>query len=208
MTDQLTKTNQPIIPSEIAQTSKNSHKNNDLSWAKTHQDYSKWLVVYGFTDWKQCQSMLTHSESFRTISSRYPSSLLEERDVKSNWVCLRYDSALQADKAFCQHGCFLDANSTNGKGDLKHQQQDSNSNEFIIIGVMRVDMDVAVRLGLWNHIEFGINGGIQKDKFVAPTSAVNTKTKRTQREGLLKEKNVLLSKENKLNNAASDVQDH
>jgi len=58
---------------------------------------------------------------------------------------------LQADKAFCQHGSIMDASRSRGSGG-------GGGSEVIIVGVMRVDLDIAVRLGLRNHIESGSGG--------------------------------------------------
>jgi len=139
--------------------------------------------------------MLTQFESFGTISSRYPSSPFEERDVKSNWICLSYDSALQADKAFCQHGAILDANcggEQEGWGDRRQCQQGTVSNEVIILGVMRVDIDIAVRLGLRNHIEFG-SSVIHRDRNVVPLTRIGGNMKISQPKILLGENDVLLT---------------
>jgi len=162
-------------------------------------EYSKWIVAYGFTNSKQCNSILKRFETFGTITSRYPRG--GDSIIKSNWICLQYDSTLQADKATCQHGCILDAknyyNSSNNK-------TTSVGKEVIILGVMRVDVDVALRLGLRNHIEFGSNISndtavviYQEEDKIIPTSLDNNGNEEeiSQPRVLLQEDDVLLQED-------------
>lgn len=109
-------------------------------------DYGRWVVLYGFTSPSQCLSILRTFGKFGTIVSKYPS---HPRTLSTaNWICIQYESSIQADKALCQHGTFLDM-----KTDVGSNQ---SQNTIIVVGVMRMDNVVAERLGLmndWNGME-------------------------------------------------------
>jgi len=95
--------------------------------------YATWVVVYGFSNNTQYKSLLARFDSFGTVLSHHGSD--GSGSGGTNWVCLRYETTLQAEKAICQHGTLLDGGA--GKGV-----------EVSIIGVMRVDVTLARKLGL------------------------------------------------------------
>lgn len=95
--------------------------------------YATWVTVYGFVNNAQYRSLLARFESYGTVLSRHGGD--GSGSGGTNWICLRYETALQAEKALCQHGTFLDG----GAG---------RSGEVSIVGVMRVDATLARKLGL------------------------------------------------------------
>ena len=101
-------------------------------------DPSLWVVLYGFTNSNQYKNAISKFDSFGTIKTRYP-SFLQDRHTNTNWVCLQYESALQANKALCLHGTLMDASSgTNG----------SSTHQVVMIGVHSMTLDLAWKLGL------------------------------------------------------------
>jgi len=101
----------------------------------------------------------------------------------SNWACVKYESSLQADKAICQNGSLVHitgvnsvsidkSKSNNGtiNSDSSGPMSSSSSSspmpssnftvqdDIVIIGVMRVNEGIAMKLGLKNYIEIGSTG--------------------------------------------------
>lgn len=123
------------------------------SMSRTHyhhlgkqMDYNHWVVLYGFSSDSQCSHILGMFEKYGTIVSKYPS---QPRGASSsnNWICIEYESSLQADKALCQHGTLIDA-SRISSGVMKDDRNPPHSSDIIIVGVMRMDKILADRLGL------------------------------------------------------------
>lgn len=126
---------------------------------KKHLNYNQWVVLYGFTTSAQYSTVMTNFESYGTILSKYPSTPRtanghEPMDMSTNWVCIQYQSALQADKALCQHGSLLDAHAHG------HQSSSTTSSLSVpmIVGVMKMDAIVADKLGLRKFLMEGSSG--------------------------------------------------
>lgn len=96
-------------------------------------EYDNHVLVYGFDSSSIEQYEMVHSRfrSNGTILSRYPT--IASSTNNSNWVCFEYKSRIEAEKALCQHGTFLDA---------------TDSSNITIIGVMRVNAVIAQKLAL------------------------------------------------------------
>jgi len=126
------------IPTANSTTIQSAYQNNTAS------EYANWVVIYGIPNpASQHMSLLHRFETYGTILQRHASS-----DDVSNFVCFKYESPLQAEKALCQHGTFLECSS--GQGGM------SNKSGIVIIGVARVDRTMAMKLGL----SFGGDGSI------------------------------------------------
>lgn len=127
-------------------------------------DYKCWVIIYGFTNSLEYKNILASFETFGTIVDKYPSTLSNadytagrRSGSSSNWVCIKYKSSIQADKAICQHGSFMHivgTDSSTGTSNYTGSQQDNT----VIVGVMRMDERGAMRLGLKNYLEFGSTG--------------------------------------------------
>lgn len=146
-------------------------------------DISSWVVVYGFTNAMQYKTTMSKFDSFGTIKTRYPSSL-QERHTNANWVCLQYQSALQANKAMAFHGTLMDANGEGG------------TRQLMIIGVQPMTLDLAWKLGLKNRHEFG-SSGIDSEGFNTIDVDMDTHSNGEQRGGqstLIEEADVLLTR--------------
>jgi hypothetical protein len=135
-------------------------ESNDVT--KKQLNYNQWVVLYGFTNAAQYATVMSNFESYGTIISKYPSSPSKgggqsasaNPDLSTNWVCIHYQSALQADKALCQHGSLLDVHA--------HSQSSSMSSSSMsmpmIVGVMKMDAAVADKLGLKKFLIEGSSG--------------------------------------------------
>lgn len=145
-------------------------KNNHQSihpFAQNPMDYNQWIILYGFSTSSQCQVILSKFDKLGTVVAKFPSLVIHDTSDQGNanananasdnrnsygdasgngrnWVCIKYESALQADKALCQHGSFMDMNYshivTRGGGGTGQQP--------MIVGVMKMDEGIASRLGL------------------------------------------------------------
>jgi len=119
------------IPTSDSTTIQSAYQNNTAS------EYANWVVIYGIPNpASQHMSLLHRFETYGTILQRHASS-----DDVSNFVCFKYESPLQAEKALCQHGTFLEC-SSGRQGGM------SNKSGIVIIGVARVDRTMAMKLGL------------------------------------------------------------
>jgi hypothetical protein len=58
-----------------------------------------WILVYGFAPKTHCDEVLRRFDSFGRVVS--------QRGGRSNWILLRYDNNLEAEKALCQQPCTL-----------------------------------------------------------------------------------------------------
>ena len=158
--------------------------------------YATWVVVYGFTNARQFRSLLARFESYGTVVSQYGGSDYESGNSSwsgpransrgedgSNWVCLCYDTPLQAKKALCQHGTFLNSSPDNGIVGRR--------DEIAIVGAMRIDDALARKLGLR-----GPTGGepvvCQSTSSRSPRRPIGKKTKY----GSLSEEDILMAGEN------------
>lgn len=104
---------------------------------KSYSDESSlWVVAYGFRTEAQFRALIHRLESCGTItSSRGGLSTGHNKagaDNGSNWVALRFNSALAAQKAMCQNGGFV-----------------SVGGSTMVIGVMSLsDSNAADKLGI------------------------------------------------------------
>ncbi len=133
--------------------------------------YARWVIVYGFTNSIEYKTIIASFESYGTIIDKYPSTLScdnfrngNRSGSSSNWVCLQYKSSIHADKAFCQHGSLVhvvggdaDRNILNASNVCSSVQQE----KIIIVGVMQMNENLAMKLGLKNYLETG-NTGVEK----------------------------------------------
>ena len=121
--------------------------------------YASWVVVYGYANSAQLDTILNRFGTYGTIlahhggmSGSYGSdsaaadsaaaASASSSAANSNWICLRYETALQAEKAICQHGTFLHGGNPSAGG------AGGRNEPLLIVGVMRMDAGVARRLGL------------------------------------------------------------
>eukprot|EP00979_Chaetoceros_neogracilis_P007214 scaffold1521_cov271-Chaetoceros_neogracile.AAC.22 len=115
-------------------------------FAQSPMDYNQWIVIYGFSTSSQCQVILSKFDKLGTVVAQFPSLVHDSSDEGNgrNWVCIKYQSVLQADKALCQHGSLMDMHGshavTRGGGGAGQQP--------MIVGVMNMDEVIASRLGL------------------------------------------------------------
>ncbi|GFH60460.1 predicted protein [Chaetoceros tenuissimus] len=119
---------------------------NNISSSSAHLqsiNYNQWVVLYGFSTMEQYTFMLEKFDKLGTITRKYPSTAFASNDsaLSSNWVCIQYESALQADKAMCQNSSILNM---------------IGGSDSFIVGVMKVDEIIARKLGLKQFLH---NGG-------------------------------------------------
>lgn len=89
--------------------------------SKSQESWEFWVLVYGFSSKAQYDEVIHRFESFGRIVS--------QRSSGSNWVSLRYESYLEAEKALCQQTCIL--------------------SEGAVVGVSRMDAKLSQTLD-WN----------------------------------------------------------
>jgi len=150
--------------------------------------YASWAVVYGYANSAQLNTVLNRFGSYGTILAHHggiggnggggtDTAAPSSSSANSNWICLRYETALQAEKAICQHGTFLNGGHPSaGEGIARNEP-------LIIVGVMRMDAGVARRLGL-----AGPEGGVAPPRNVGIRPLTANKTTRA----LLSEEDILL----------------
>jgi Nup53/35/40-type RNA recognition motif len=96
-----------------------------------------WILVYGFVPKTHYDEVLRRFDLFGRVVS--------QRGGRSNWVLLRYDNNLEAEKALCQHPCTLADGS--------------------IVGICRMDAK------LNQILDFDANpSGLERDAEAAPHS--------------------------------------
>jgi hypothetical protein len=164
-------------------TAETAIKSSMILAASQSIDTSSWVVVYGFTNPMQYKTTMSKFDSFGTIKARYPSSL-QERNTNANWVCLQYQSALQANKAMSFHGTLMDANGEGG------------TRQLMIIGVQPMTLDLAWKLGLKSRHEFG-STGVDSEGFNTIDVDMDAHSNGEQRGGqstLIEEADVLLTR--------------
>jgi len=100
------------------------------------KSYSNYVIVHGFSMSSQSQydAILSLFGSFGSIVSRYPEV---NNSSKSNWICLQYQSSLEAEKAISQNGLFLELGM-----DL------SSEKNVIIVGAIRMNSVIAKKLAI------------------------------------------------------------
>merc|ERR1712226_735271 len=93
---------------------------------------------YGFTSSSKLQydKIISQFSSYGTLLYRFPQTPTHSLS-KANWVLLEYKTRLEAEKALCQNGLLIDT-----------RMMDSDREEVMVLGVMRVDMVIAPKLGL------------------------------------------------------------
>ena len=133
-------------------------------------DYKCWVVLYGFTNAFEYNTIMTKFETYGIINDKFPSTLgcgagshtshtastSNGCSRDSNWVCIKYKSSLQADKALCQHGSLIHirGDSLGSSG----SSSSTSSSKHVIIGVMQMQDSIAKNLGLRNYLEYGSIG--------------------------------------------------
>lgn len=104
---------------------------------KDEEDLTLWVVGYGYRNEAHFRSLYHRLESCGVITARRGGLSCfgegtSQDDNGSNWVAVRYESALCAHKALCQHGNFL-----------------SIGGSTMVIGVMPLsESDAAAKLGI------------------------------------------------------------
>lgn len=73
---------------------------------KASPDDDSWVLVYGFSSKAQYDEVLQRFDAFGRVIS--------QRGGRLNWVSLRYESNLEAEKALCQQPCILSDGSVVG----------------------------------------------------------------------------------------------
>ena len=156
--------------------------------------YASWVVVYGYANSAQLDTILNRFGTYGTIlahhggmSGSYGSdsaaadsaaaASASSSAANSNWICLRYETALQAEKAICQHGTFLHGGNPSAGG------AGGRNEALLIVGVMRMDAGVARRLGL-----AGPEGGVAPPRMSGGRPLITGKTTKA----LLSEEDILL----------------
>ncbi len=156
------------------------------------------MVISGFTNALEYNKILTNFASYGTIVDRYPSSTFSNDGASgsggvqvrtgSNWVCIKYESSLQADKAICQNGSLVhvagmnslssnsNSRSNSGSSPLSPSSNFTFQDDIVIIGVMRMNEGMAMKLGLKNYIEIGSTG---YEKRIGGSRDVNSSGKGT-----------------------------
>ena len=149
-------------------------ENEDNSNNKSHRpiNYNTWVLIYGFTNNLEYDTIVANFENYGTITDRFPSTYTNgyaKNGIRSgsNWICVKYVSSLEAEKALCQNQSLVHVvgqnsfvmPSSNGtmkkKDDLNHYVfQD----DIVAIGVMRLDETIAMKVGLANFLENGSTG--------------------------------------------------
>lgn len=104
--------NQPAGSDLVLWNGNSDSSSDDDSW-------EFWVLVYGFSSKTQYDEVIHRFESFGRIIS--------QRSSGSNWVSLRYESYLEAEKALCQQTCIL--------------------SEGAVMGVSRMDAKLSQTLG-------------------------------------------------------------
>ena len=107
--------------------------------------YASWVVVYGYANSAQLTTVLNRFGTYGTILAHHggmSGGIGGSDSSNGNWICLRYETALQAEKAICQNGTFLHGGNPSAGG------AGGGDEPLLIVGVMRMDAGVARRLGL------------------------------------------------------------
>lgn len=105
---------------------------------KVDDDLSLWVVGYGYRNEAHFRALYQRLESSGVITARrgglscFGESKNNDTDDGNNWVAVRYESALCAHKAVCQHGNVVSAGGST-----------------MVIGVMHLsESDAAAKLGV------------------------------------------------------------
>mmetsp|Transcript_33149 Transcript_33149/g.97791 ORF Transcript_33149/g.97791 Transcript_33149/m.97791 type:complete len:467 (+) Transcript_33149:278-1678(+) len=157
--------------------------------------YASWVVVYGYANSAQLNTVLNRFGTYGTILAHHggggggigggagADSASSSSSAKSNWVCLRYETPLQAEKAICQHGTLLDGGNPSAGEGMAIGGAGGRNEPLIIVGVMRMDAGVARRLGL-----AGPEGGVAPPRVSGGRPLIANKTTKA----LLSEEDILL----------------
>lgn len=126
--------------------------------------------------------------------------------MNNNWVCIEYGSTLLADKALCQHGSLLDvgARGANRLKTISTTKTEADAiKDVVVVGVMRVDLQVANTLGLRQFLEFGSCAGVDRTSFLndneeeekddGTTASASTQKRTKGNTNIMNEEDVLLS---------------
>ena len=152
--------------------------------------YASWVVVYGYANSAQLNTVLNRFGTYGTILAHHggmsgtggsdsasAAAAVSSSSTNSNWICLRYETALQAEKAICQNGTFLHGGNPSAGG------AGGRNEPLHIVGVMRMDAGVARRLGL-----AGPEGGVAPPRMSGGRPLITGRTTKA----LLSEEDILL----------------
>lgn len=165
----------PVSPATIETT--RTLPNSFFSQPHQEDDASSsllWVIVYGFPQHYECyESIVRRFESYGHVVARRPlpsSAKKWNPQQHNNWICFRYLSRLQTEKALCQDGSF-------------HIVQGDGR---VILGVRRLDDVMAERIGVDMDTNddqeplYGFAGGQQDDVMATPQKAVASPVDSTQ----------------------------
>jgi len=82
-----------------------------------------------------------HTATNTTIIQPTLSSTTHFSSMAINWICIRYDTVLEAEKALCQNGTIFTMS-------LSSSSSSYGPNPKMIVGVLRLDIALANALGL------------------------------------------------------------
>mmetsp|Transcript_24346 Transcript_24346/g.29948 ORF Transcript_24346/g.29948 Transcript_24346/m.29948 type:complete len:540 (+) Transcript_24346:114-1733(+) len=162
----------------------NNNNNTNPKTTFSNTNYATWVIVYGFTNSLEYKTVHHKFESFGKIVDIYPSTLGNNSNSNninqnngsvgsfSNWVCIQYEHSLEASKARCQNGSFIHivGNSSTLNDNHNHSTATTSNvtggnmaasnmkDDIVIIGVMQIDDNIAMKLGLKNYLELGSTG--------------------------------------------------
>mmetsp|Transcript_16226 Transcript_16226/g.35068 ORF Transcript_16226/g.35068 Transcript_16226/m.35068 type:complete len:299 (+) Transcript_16226:148-1044(+) len=131
-------TNPQQLNTENGSTTETNHRALVPMNEKDEDDLSLWVVGYGYRNEAHFRALYHRLESSGVITARrgglscFGEGKNNDTDNGNNWVAVRYESALCAHKAVCQHGNFV-----------------SIGGSTMVIGVMHLsESDAAAKLGI------------------------------------------------------------
>jgi hypothetical protein len=98
-----------------------------------------WILVFGLSSSSQHEEVLRRFESFGHVTAH--------RSGRSNWLALRYENSLEAEKALCQQPCVLSDGS--------------------LLGVSRLDNKLSITLDWEEAPTMNTKGARRKEKITA-----------------------------------------
>ena len=109
-----------------------------------HEHISKWVIVIAGFNPSLFKTIQQRFESYGTVIAIHtPASSTSKI---GNWVCLKYQSRLEAEKALCQDGTFHSMNASNSSQNNRHSVP--NGPNCILIGVKRLNSSMIQQLGV------------------------------------------------------------
>ncbi len=189
-------------------------------------NYRTWVLLYGFTNNLEFDTIFANFENFGIVTERFPSSYSNgssEHGIRSgsNWVCLKYESTLEAEKALCQNQSLIHirgqnsvirtnptatSNSSASNGEMSSSFQD----DIVAIGVMRIDENIAMKLGLTNYLVNGNTGFQRLNQSRSQSHKMNGDKNEDQQmrfaKSITSENDILLLGNEKLRHSSADGQ--